>query len=83
MAEYDMEEFTLIGDISNIEPIARGMGVRNRARLNRVYGRARWRKLKGQAMIRLRTGHVRRAELHWYDAHGIGRREMKRKRYLD
>ncbi|MBM4143195.1 MAG: hypothetical protein FJ225_06350 [Lentisphaerae bacterium] len=59
------------------------MGVRDRVRLNRVYGHARWRKLKGQAMIRLRTGHVRRAELHWYEAHGVGRREMKRKYYLE
>lgn len=78
-----MDEFTVIGEISDVEPIARGMGVRVRARLNRLYGRARWRKLKGHAMIRLRTGRVRRAELHWYEAHGIGRREMKRKRYLD
>ncbi|MDZ7615488.1 MAG: hypothetical protein U1E05_00700 [Patescibacteria group bacterium] len=78
-----MDEFTVIGDISNIEVIARGIGVRDRERLNRLYGHARWRKLKGQAMIRLRTGHVRQAELHWYEAHGIGKREIKRKRYLD
>lgn len=78
-----MEEFTVIGKITEIEPIARGVGVRDRARLNRLYGRARWRKLRGQAMIRLRTGRLRRAEVHWYEAHGIGRREMKRKRYLD
>jgi hypothetical protein len=78
-----MDEFRIIGEISGIQPIARGMGVRERARLNRLYGRGRWRKLKGQAMIRLRIGRVRRAELHWYEAHGIGRREMKRKRYLD
>jgi len=78
-----MVEFTVIGEITEVEPIARGMGVRDRARLNRLYGRARWRKLKGQALIRLRSGSVRRAELHWYEAHGIGKREMKRKRYLD
>ena len=78
-----MDEFTVIGKITDIEPIARGMGVRDRARHNRAYGRTRWRKLKGCAMIRLRTGRVRRAELHWYEGHGIGRREMKRKRYLD
>lgn len=78
-----MEEFTVIGTITEIEPIARGVGVGDRARLNRLYGRARWRKLKGQAMIRLRSGRVRQAELHWYEAHGIGRRETKRKRYLD
>lgn len=78
-----MDEFTVIGEITDIEPVARGMGVRDRVRLNRVYGPARWRKLKGQAMIRLRTGRVRRAEVHWYEAHGIGRRELKRKYYLD
>jgi hypothetical protein len=78
-----MDEFSVIGEITEIKPIARGLGVRDRARLNRVYGRARWRKLKGQALIRLRNGRVRRAELHWYEAHGVGRREIKRKRYLD
>ncbi len=78
-----MDEFTIIGEITDIEPIARGMGVRDRARLNRLYGRTRWRKLKGVAMIRLRTGRVRRTELHWYEGHGIGRREMKRKQNLD
>ena len=78
-----MVEFTVIGEITDVEPIARGMGVRDRARLNRLYGRARWRKSKGHALIRLRNGRVRRAELHWYEAHGIGKREMKRKRYLD
>ena len=83
MAQSVMVEFTVIGEIAEVEPIARGVGVRDRARLNRLYGRARWRKLKGRALIRLRAGRVRRAELHWYEAHGIGRREMKRKRYLD
>ena len=78
-----MDEFTVIGEIAEIEPIARGMGVRDRARLNRLYGRTRWRKMKGQALIRLRSGRIRRTELHWYEGHGIGRREMKRKRYLD
>ena len=78
-----MAEFEVIGEITDVAVIARGRGVRDRARLNREYGRGRWRKLKGQALIRLRTGRVRRAELHWYEAHGIGKREQKRKRYLD
>jgi len=78
-----MDEFSVIGEITAIEPIARGLGIRDRARLNRLYGRARWRKLKGCALIRLRNGRIRRAELHWYEAHGMGRREIKRKRYLD
>ena len=76
-------EFEFVSEITEIGAIARGKGVRDRARLNRIYGRGRWRKLKGQAMIRLRNGRVRKAELHWYEAHGIGRRELKRKRYLD
>jgi hypothetical protein len=78
-----MEDFTLVGEIEHIELIARGSGIRDRARLYKVYGHARWRKLKGEAMIRLLSGELRRAEIHWYEAHGIGRREMKRKRYLD
>ncbi len=76
-------EFEVIGEITEIETIARGRGVRDRARLNRLYGQGRWRKLKGRAMIRLRGGRVRLAELHWYEAHGIGMRELKRKRYED
>ena len=76
-------EFEVIGEITEIESVARGTGVRDRARLSRLYGRGRWRKLKGQASIRLRSGRIRKAELHWYEAHGIGRRELKRKRYLD
>ncbi|MBI2360053.1 MAG: hypothetical protein HYV04_14360, partial [Deltaproteobacteria bacterium] len=60
-----------------------GIGIRDLARLRKRYGPGRWRKVKGIAMIRLRTGRIRRAELHWYEAHGIGRKELKRKRYLD
>ncbi len=52
-------------------------------RLQKLYGRGRWRKMKGVALIRLRSGRVRKAELHWYEAHGIGKKEFKRKRYLD
>jgi len=78
-----MVEFEIIGAITNVEVIARGRGVRDRMRLNREYGRAKWRKLKGQARIRLGTGRVRLAELHWYEAHGIGKKELKRKQYLD
>jgi hypothetical protein len=51
--------------------------------LRKQYGRGRWRKLKGIALIRLANGRLRRAELHWYEAHGIGKREIKRKRYMD
>jgi hypothetical protein len=68
---------------SEIETIAVGAAIHDLARLRKQYGPGRWRKVKGIAMIRLRTGRVRRAELHWYEAHGIGRKETKRKRNLD
>jgi len=63
--------------------IAVGKGIRDLQRLRRLYGRGRWRKLKGVASVRLRSGTIRKAELHWYEAHGIGRKEIKRKRYVD
>jgi hypothetical protein len=75
--------FEIIGDITEIETIAVGSRIRDVARLRRMYGKGRWRKLKGVAQIRLRNGKIRLAELHWYEAHGIGKRELKRKRYLD
>ena len=76
-------DFEIIGDITIIEIIAAGAGIRDLRRLRRVYGKGRWRKVKGMAPIRLSMGRVRLAELHWYEAHGIGRKEIKRKRYLD
>jgi hypothetical protein len=78
-----VKPFEVISDITDIESIAVGPAIRDRARLRKQYGPGRWRKVKGIAMIRLRTGRVRRAELHWYEAHGVGRKEIKRKRYLD
>jgi hypothetical protein len=75
--------FEIIGDITDIEPIAMGSAIREVTRLRKQYGRGRWRKLKGMARIRLANGRIRRAELHWYEAHGIGKREIKRKRYMD
>jgi hypothetical protein len=75
--------FEIIGDITDIGPIAVGSTIREVARLRKQYGRGRWRKLKGIALIRLANGRIRRAELHWYEAHGIGKREIKRKRYMD
>ena len=73
--------FDIIGGISHVETIARGAGIRELSRLRRTYGLGNWR--KGNASIRLENGAVRLAELHWYEAHGVGRREFKRKRYLD
>ncbi len=78
-----MNSFEVIGDITDIEAIAAGRAIRDLSRLLKRYGFGRWRKLKGSAMIRLRSGRIRYAELHWYEAHGIGRKEFKRKRYLD
>jgi hypothetical protein len=75
--------FEIIGDILDIEPIAIGSAIREVTRLRKQYGRGRWRKLKGTALIRLTNGRIRRAEIHWYEAHGIGKREIKRKRYMD
>jgi hypothetical protein len=60
-----------------------GHAIRDLARLRKQYGMAHWRKLEGVALIRLASGGIRLAELHWYEAHGIGRKELKRKRYLD
>jgi hypothetical protein len=75
--------FQVVGEITNVQAIAAGRRIRQLERLKRLYGKGRWRKMKGQALIRLASGQVRRAELHWYEAHGIGKRNMKFKRYLD
>ena len=78
-----MASFDIIGEIVDIETIATGNAIRELARLRKQYGPGRWRKLKGTAMIRLRNGAIRLAEIHWYEAHGIGRKDIKIKRYLD
>lgn len=72
-------DFEIIGEITNIEIIAVGTGIRERARLQKQYGRGRWRKLKGNAQVQLPNGAIRLAEIHWYEAHGIGKREFKLK----
>ena len=73
-------DFELLGDIDQIETIAKGTGVRDRARLRRAYGGSRWLKKKGIARVRLLNGRVRTEEVHWYEAHGVGRVEFKIKR---
>ncbi len=75
--------FQTVGDIHDIEIIAAGAGIRLIGRLRRKHGEGRWRKLKGVALVRLEDGSLREAEIHWYEAHGIGRREFKIKRFLD
>ena len=75
--------FTVIGDLNDVEPFATGRQIRELARLRKLYGRGRWRKRKATARVRLSDGAVRTAEVHWYEATGIGRKELKIKRYLD
>jgi hypothetical protein len=75
--------FAILGDISSVETFASGSGIREIARLRKTYGSGRWRKRKGIARVRLTDGSVRLAELHWYEAHGIGRKEFKIKRLLE
>ena len=75
--------FEIIGDIASAETFATGSSIREIARLRKRYGRGRWRKRKGIARVRLEDGAVRLAEVHWYEAHGIGRREFKIKYYID
>jgi len=75
--------FEIIGEIEAVEPIAVGGSIRDVMRLQKQFGRGRWRKLKGVAKVRLPSGHIRKAELHWYEAHGIGKKKMKIKRFLD
>jgi len=75
--------FDIIGEIENIEPIAVGGKIRDIMRLRRQYGPGKWRKLKGIANIRLQNGNVRKAEVHWYEAHGLGKKKMKIKAILD
>ena len=72
--------FQVLGTIRDIETIAAGKGVRVRQRLSRTYGRGRWRKMKGYATVRLNNGDVVEAEIHWFEAHGIGRKDLKIKR---
>ena len=75
--------FDVVGPIQQVETIAAGPSVKVRSFLRKYYGRGRWRKLKGIATVRLPNGILRRVELHWYEAHGIGRRDLKIKDYLD
>ena len=74
--------FEIIGELSAVETIAAGSGIRELAWLRKHYGRGRWRKRKGIARVRLPTGEIVLAELHWYEATGIGKREFKIKRFL-
>jgi hypothetical protein len=74
--------FKIKGAIRDIETIASGQGIKNLDRLNKIYGKANWRKLKGICRVELEDGTVLKAEVHWYEGHGIGKKEIKIKRYL-
>ena len=69
--------FEIISPLTNIEIIASGSGIRDLARLRRKYGKGRWRKMKGIAKVKLLDGTIHTAELHWYEAHGVGKRDFK------
>ncbi len=75
--------FEILGPIYGIETISTGQGIRDLAVLQKHFGRGKWRKVKGFATVRLADGRIAEAEIHWYEAHGIGRRWIKIKRYMD
>ena len=75
--------FEVIGPVEDVETIAVGGRIRDIMRLRKQYGIGRWRKLKGKATVRLSDGTTRKTEIHWYEAHGIGKRKLKIKRFLD
>jgi hypothetical protein len=76
-----MDAFILISRIEQVETIAVGRGIREMANLRKLFGRGNWRKRKGLTTVRFANGIIARAEVHWYEAHGIGRRKMKIKTY--
>lgn len=74
--------FEIIGEITEITTIAVGNRIHEIVRLRRQFGKGRWLKLKGLATVRLKNDTIRQVELHWYEAHGIGKRKLKIKRFL-
>lgn len=78
-----MEDFEILGAIAEIETIAAGRSIRELGLLHELYGRGNWRKLKGTATVRLADGTIGDAEIHWYEAHGIGRRKLKIKHFVE
>jgi hypothetical protein len=75
--------FEIRGELADVETFAIGKSIRELARLRKLYGNGRWRKRKGFADVRLPNGTIRRVELHWYEASGIGKKEFKIKRFVD
>ena len=79
----DFTFFEIISEIHSIETIAIGSSIKTVQQLNKQFGKARWRKLKGAASVRLESGRIRKVELHWYEANGVGKKKIKIKRFLD
>ena len=77
-----MVKFEILGEIEDIETIAAGRNVYIRRHLERTYGKGRWRKMKGKATVQLTDGTIYEAEIHWFEAHGIGRKDFKIKRVI-
>jgi hypothetical protein len=77
------EDFEIVGKITDVELIAANLSIRELKRLKTAFGGRRWRKLKGFAQIRFPNGSIHQAELHWYEAHGVGKRKIKIKRRVD
>jgi hypothetical protein len=75
--------FEICGDLGDVETFAIGKSIRELSRLQKIYGKGRWRKRKGFADVRLPNGTIRKVELHWYEASGVGKKELKIKRFLD
>jgi len=77
-----MTEFTIISNIKNIETIASGHSVHIKNYLDESYGKGKWRKMKGFATVKLHSGQIKNAEIHWFEAHGIGKKDFKIKRVI-
>lgn len=77
-----MTEFEILSEIRDIETIAAGRGVHIRSHLERTFGKGRWRKMKGIATVRLADGTICEAEIHWFEAHGMGRKDFKVKKVI-
>ena len=75
-------KFRIIGSVKDEEVIASGKKIRELRRLNKIYGEGKWRKMKGNATIELDNGSKYMAEIHWYEAHGLGKKEYKIKRFI-
>ena len=82
MLESPVVYFEICGEIAEVETFAAGKAIRELPRLRKFYGNGRWRKRKGVADVKLPNGTIRKVELHWYEASGIGKKEFKIKRFV-